>query len=276
MDFSLVISKYFPYNFLELNLILQMVCIRLPWRKNLGKKTLWASLISLIVGFIFFELTNTDIILQNHFFNFPDKTWYFKDPTNIYKKIFYNGIKFPIYVIGLGALGMSLVSWKKKLWPEYRKGLLIVTLTIILLPSSIALVGKNLSNVQCPDDLNIYRGIIPYVKHLEPYPINPNSPDGKWFKGRCWPAGHASGGFALLALVCLFKSRRKKMGAFIFAMSMGWIMGVFQMIRGNHFLSHHLTTMFLALILVSLLNIFIKDFTHESSSVKKQAGPYSY
>lgn len=163
----------------------------------------------------------------------------------------------------------SLISWRKNIWNDYRKGFIIVALTLIILPLSIAVGGKNLSNVQCPAELDLFNGSIPYVKHFEAYPPNPNSPDGKWPKGRCWPAGHASGGFALLSLVCLFRKKSHKISAFIFAMSMGWIMGVYQMLRGAHFLSHHLTTMFLALILVSFLNLYIKDFNHASSEVKE-------
>jgi membrane-associated PAP2 superfamily phosphatase len=246
-----------------------MGCIRIPWNKNLGKKTLWAGLLALILVFAFFEYTNVDLLIQQHFYIPAEKTWILKDPHFFYRKIFYTGIKIPIYIVGVTALIASIISWKKNIWNKYRKGFLVVTLTLIILPTTIAVVGKNVTNVQCPDDINRFAGTIPYVKHFEPYPPNPNSPDGKWPKGRCWPAGHASGGFALLSLVCLFQSRRNKMAAFIFAMSMGWIMGVYQMLRGMHFLSHHLTTMFLAFILVSTLNIFIKDFTHESSPTEK-------
>lgn len=234
----------------------------------MGKKTLWASLISLLIIFVFFEVTNADLFIQKMLFNYAEKKWHFQDPTLLYKKIFYTGIKIPIYVIGLSALVALIISWKKKIWTSYRKGLIIVALTLILLPTLIAVVGKNLTDVQCPDDLNVFAGRIPYVKHFEAYPINPDSSDGKWPKGRCFPAGHASGGFALLSLVCFFKSRRNKRIAFIVAMSMGWTMGVFQMIRGNHFLSHHLVTMCLAFILVSFFNITIKDFNDESSQAK--------
>lgn len=236
---------------------------------NLGKKTLWASVLALILVFAFFEYTDVDMLIQQNFYLSAENRWILRDPHLILRKIFYTGIKIPIYIIGVGALVAAIISWKNNVWNEYRKGFIIIALTLIILPTSIAVGGKNLTNVQCPEDLARFTGTIPYVKHLEPYPVNPNSLDGKWPKGRCWPAGHASGGFALFALVCLFRTRRNKIRAFIFAMSMGWIMGIYQMLRGAHFLSHDLTTMILALILVSALNILIKDFTHESSPIKK-------
>lgn len=230
----------------------------------MGKKTLWASILGLILLLAFFELTNTDLLIQEHLYLPLEKTWVLKDPGLRYRAIFYTGIKIPIFIIGISALIASIVSWKKKIWNDYRKGLIIVTLTLIILPVSIALVGKNLTNVQCPDDLNHFAGRIPYVKLFDHYPINPNSTDGKWPRGKCFPAGHASGGFALLSLVCFFKRKRNKVLAFFFAMSTGWIMAIYQMLRGAHFLSHNLTTMFLALILVSSLNLLIKDFSYES------------
>ena len=230
----------------------------------MGKKTLWASVLALIFVLAFFELTSADLLLQEHFYLPAEKTWILKDPRLLFRAIFYTGIKIPIYIIGVSALVASVISWKKNKWIEYRKGLIIITLSLIILPLSVAVVGKNISNVQCPDDLNHFAGKIPYVKLFDHYPNNPNSPDGKFPRGHCFPAGHASGGFALISLFCFFRNKRNKKLALIFAMSVGWIMGVYQMLRGAHFLSHQLTTMLLALILVSTLNLLIKDFNHVS------------
>ncbi|MBP9680863.1 MAG: phosphatase PAP2 family protein [Bacteriovorax sp.] len=229
----------------------------------MGKKTLWTTSFALMALLAFFEFTNADLILQERLYFPKEKTWLLKDPEQIWRSIFYTGIKIPIYIIGVAALIASIISWKKNIWKQYRKGLIIVTLTLIILPASIATIGKNMTNVHCPDDLTNFGGKIPYIKLLESYPTNPESPDGKWPRGRCFPAGHASGGFALLSFVCFFKSKRNRALAFFLAMATGWIMGLYQMIRGVHFLSHHLTTMLLAVILISSLNLLIKDFTHE-------------
>ncbi|MDO9183943.1 MAG: phosphatase PAP2 family protein, partial [Bacteriovorax sp.] len=217
----------------------------------------------------FFEFTNTDLLIQEHLYLPAEKTWVLKDPHLFYRALFYTAIKIPIYIIGALALGATIISWKKQKWHEYRKGLIIVTLSLIILPLSVAVIGKNMTNVQCPDDLNHFAGKIPYVKLFDSYPKNPESLDGKFRRGHCFPAGHASGGFALLSLVCFFRERKNKIWAFVFAMSMGWTMGVYQMLRGAHFLSHHLTTMILALILVSTLNQLIKDFENVSPATEK-------
>lgn len=235
----------------------------------MGKRTLWASALALMVVLAFFELTNTDLLIQEHLYISAEKTWILKDPKLIYRAIFYTGIKIPIFLVGISALVASIISWRKDKWNQYRKGLIIITLSLIILPLSVAVLGKNLTNVQCPDSLNNFAGNIPYVKIFDRYPQNVNSHDGKFPRGHCFPAGHATGGFALFSLVCFFKENRNKIFAFLIAMSMGWIMGTYQMLRGAHFLSHHLTTMILALILVSSLNLLIKDFNHVSTPTKK-------
>ena len=218
---------------------------------------------------MFFEYTNLDIVIEDSFYDFAQKAWRFQDPGAFYYKIFYQGIKFPIYIIGLLSVSGYFYSRKKNIWHEKRKGMAIIGLTLITLPLFIALVGKGVTNVHCPDDITRYGGGIPYVKVLEKYPVNPNSPDGKYPRGHCFPAGHASGGFALLSLVCFYKGRRQKIWAFLFAMSMGTAMSVIQMLRGLHYLSHQLVTFLLALIFVSIFNLIIKDsYDHSTQTTK--------
>lgn len=231
----------------------------------MGKKTLGLSIASLILILIFFESTNADLVIQNYFYSRATHSWMLQDPTGLWRLIFYKGIKVPLFLLGIGALVGSIVTWRRHHWRKRRKGLLIIALTLIILPSTIATIGKYSTNVQCPYDLKEFNGQIPYVKLFEKYPENPNSPDGTWPRGKCFPAGHASGGFALFSLIALVKTRRNKILLFLFAFIYGWTMAVYQMLRGAHFLSHHLTTMFLALILVSTLNLLIKDYSNEST-----------
>ena len=83
---------------------------------------------------------------------------------------------------------------------------------------------------------------MPYVKVCSPYPEN----DRPARRGRCFPAGHASGGFALLGLIGLARTTRGRWAAFAVAMAAGWAMGVYQMAKGAHYLSHTLVTLLVA------------------------------
>jgi len=73
----------------------------------------------------------------------------------------------------------------------------------------------------------------------------------------CWPAGHASGGFALLSLFFLFKTKKNRYIALIGALTVGWSMGVYKMLIGDHFLSHTILTMILAWLIVLVIKKMI-------------------
>lgn len=224
----------------------------------MGKKTLIISSLLLLLSLILMEFTNVDFIIQDRLYDFQNHKWLLNDPHGNLYKIFYTYIKFPIYLIALWTIYKVYKGFRQKTLFSSTRGYLILLLTLIILPTSIATVGKKSISVQCPYDIPRYGGHTPYVRLLEPYPINPNSKDGKWPPGNCFPAGHASGGFALLGLYLVARTKRERILALIFSLSMGTIMSIYQTMRGSHYLLHHVVTFALALILVSYLNLKIK------------------
>ncbi|WP_425917154.1 phosphatase PAP2 family protein [Acinetobacter sp. TSRC1-2] len=90
-------------------------------------------------------------------------------------------------------------------------------------------------------------------------------------KGHCFPGGHASIGFALMAGYAVFRLSNKKR-AYFFLVSgciLGFAMGWAQMMRGAHFLSHNLWTAWV-IWLVNVVFYFFnyKHFTIAPSSQK--------
>ena len=79
-------------------------------------------------------------------------------------------------------------------------------------------------------------------------------------KIKCWPAGHASGGFALLSLFFLFKTEKNRKKSIVFALIVGWSMGLYKMFVGDHFLSHTIITMVLSWLLILLIVKIIEKF----------------
>ena len=110
----------------------------------------------------------------------------------------------------------------------------------------------------CPKNEILYGGSMPrtavWQKYKEPFNKMPHI--------ACWPAGHASGGFALLSLYFFFKSKRKRRVAIITALIVGWAMGLYKMLIGDHFLSHTVITMLIAwlLILIIAKAVLRRDF----------------
>lgn len=52
---------------------------------------------------------------------------------------------------------------------------------------------------------------------------------------KCFPAAHASSGFALFAFAFAPSLRRRRGAIIIVVMALGWAMGCYKMIIGDHF-----------------------------------------
>lgn len=82
-----------------------------------------------------------------------------------------------------------------------------------------------------------------------------------------FPAGHASGGFALLALAWAWPVRRLRLLGLSVGLGLGGFMGVYQMARGEHFLSHTLATGLIAWLICALTaRFFAADLSSPPSS----------
>jgi len=194
------------------------------------------------VGIILlFEFTPLDIIIQDSFYNFNTHHWIINRNEPISKFIFYYGIK-RLFIALFLSLVVSIVFFRKSHWVQQHKhGLQVVILSALLIPLLIGAL-KATTNIPCPKNLSHYGGVYPYVRLLEKYPasFHPTT------KIKCYPAGHASGAFALLSLVFLFKTKKSKTIAVSVIMIIGWSMGNYKMLIGDHFLSHTLVTMLIA------------------------------
>lgn len=115
--------------------------------------------------------------------------------------------------------------------------------------SALLLVAyfKMITNVACPWHLQLFGGKEPYFSILSA------RPDYLPYH-KCFPAGHASIGYAWGALYYFFKATRPNWRWLGLAagLSTGAILGLTQQIRGAHFMSHDLTTLVLCLLCARL------------------------
>lgn len=211
----------------------------------------------LIIGSIFLVIIlllekydDFDIHLQNLFFNHDTNEWMIN--STLHKKLnifFYNGLKtFTISIGALCVLGLC-VSVKIKSLQPYHKPMLILLLSIIFVPAIVA-GAKYITNVYCPYQLDIYNGFNPFVRIIDSYPqgfiqLKP---------GRCFPAGHATAGFAFMALFFCFQDKKKKIAGLLFGIALGLIAGAYQMLRGQHFLSHTLFSLIASFMIITIIN----------------------
>lgn len=115
---------------------------------------------------------------------------------------------------------------------RWRRPLLYLLLSTLL---ATALVGwmKRWTHMDCPWDLVRYGGQKAYYGLFAQRPLGLGS-------AGCFPAGHASAGYAWVALYFFFRATSPgwKWWGFGFALGLGMTFGIAQQLRGAHFLSH--------------------------------------
>lgn len=169
---------------------------------------------------------------------------------NGHKLLLYTGPKAVLVCIGAAFLllfGATFLAHCRPALRQWRKPALLVVLSLTLVPLAVFTL-KGLTGVYSPVDLLLYGGKYQHIsllRHLYTYEAISG--------GRSFPAGHASGGFALMALYYLpLRGGVRKLLLWLSLLA-GWGMGIYQIARGEHFLSHTLTTMFLALAIITFL-----------------------
>ncbi|WP_368029977.1 phosphatase PAP2 family protein [Arcobacter sp. s6] len=216
-------------------------------QENLNKQ-ITITTILLVTVIAFFQFSNLDIFVQNFFYNFESKVWLIDKDEPILKFFLYDGMKVFLILIAVAILFSLVFLRKKKLIQEYKKGLIIVLLSAIFIPLMIGSL-KAISNTPCPCNIVNFNGVYPDIKVFDSYPKDFVQPS----KAKCWPAGHASGGFALMALFFLFKTPINQKKALIGALIVGWSMGTYKMLLGDHFLSHTIITMIMAWLIILMI-----------------------
>ena len=133
-------------------------------------------------------------------------------------------------------VALSLMLWMSTFlqprWRDLRRPSLYFTVAMIL---SIGVVGllKTVTNVDCPWDLREFGGEFPFV------PLFAHRPDGLRH-AQCFPAAHASSGYALMTLYFLAYERSRPLAklGLVTGLLAGLAFGLAQQSRGAHFFSH--------------------------------------
>lgn len=210
------------------------------------------SLLVLAAVMLIFEFTNLDLWVQALFYNSETQSWVLDTSHPILHFMLYDGPKKLLVIFEIGLLIAAVCFHKRPLIKSYQQGILIVLIALPLGPSLVSSL-KSTTNVSCPYALTQYGGDLPHIGVFEHYPSD-QQPEKRQ---RCFPAGHASGGFALLALVYLVKTPRRKRQMLIFAIAAGSLMGGYKMAVGHHFLSHTLVSMILCWFVVNLVALLV-------------------
>lgn len=195
---------------------------------------------------IAYPLTGLDSLLIAQYYDtqtliFPLKNdWFLANVMHLYLKYLMVGIGF--LMLGLWLLGLNFwTSGKtfqhKSSWLQSYHRQFIWLFVAMVVSTSVISVLKHFSEHACPWDLVLYGGTQPLIALFGSLPTGASA-------GHCFPGGHASGGFALMAFYFGFRDTLPKLAkmGLILGLLFGFIMGWSQMMRGAHFMSHNLWT----------------------------------
>lgn len=153
------------------------------------------------------------------------------------ENVLHNRAKQAVILLAALAIAGIVASVAVSRLRAWRAPLVYLVLAMALSTSLVAPL-KTATGVHCPWSLSEFGGEETYTPLL-----SPRAPASK--PGRCWPGGHASAGFSLLALYFALRDRRPR-GARIalgIALGLGTLLSVGRMMQGAHFLSHNVWTL---------------------------------
>lgn len=209
--------------------------IRIPhFRQHIG----WLALLLTLPIPVLSEASGLDIFLENIYYDAQEKTFPLLHSA-WFNAIFHNGLRTLLLCIPLAAIYLFVLGLIREknlsILPENWRSVRLPGYLIVATLSGPALVGflKNHTTHVCPSRLSLYGGPGAYQDIW-------SSPLFTWSAaGHCFPGGHATAGFAMLAFVPLLegKNRLAMVGV---GLGMGLLMGWSRMMQGLHFLSHNL------------------------------------
>jgi membrane-associated PAP2 superfamily phosphatase len=237
----------------------QMSSLNQALRTNVGEFFYPQQIVGLLLSAYFllfiYPKTGLDRTLIAQYFDvatqsFPLKHQFFLE------KFMHLGLKYCMIFVAISSLLAGLqtnihapsgASIFKSFIGNHQKNFIWAFIGMVLSTSLVSLL-KGVSVYGCPNDLAIYGGHLPLLNLLESLPKGVQA-------GHCFPGGHASGGFALMAFYFAFREVKPKFAKVMLklALVLGFAMGWAQMMRGEHFLSHNLWSAWLVWLLLFML-----------------------
>ncbi|MCF6202944.1 MAG: phosphatase PAP2 family protein [Methylococcaceae bacterium] len=184
------------------------------------------------------EFFNLDYLFSSLFFDFQTNKWPLRDFW-LTKEIFHDwGQNLSKGMGGIVFLVLLMSFFIEKL-KKHSKLLLFLLVASISGPIFIAIL-KSSTHIYCPWSLKLFGGNRPYI-HLF------DRVDSSLPIGHCFPGGHSGGGFAFVSLYYFFvlinpKYKFYGLGA---GLIIGLVFGLTQEMRGAHFLSHDIFSLFI-------------------------------
>jgi membrane-associated PAP2 superfamily phosphatase len=221
----------------------------IAWRRfYLTQAVLLAA--SAVVMLWAFHATRLDLALEAPYYDAVNHTfpWRYAWWT---KYFVHRYLKYALIIFGIAIWGIALyATWRHA--PRFLIGRQrrwwTIALSFALVPTVIAVL-RHSSSMHCPWDITDFGGYAPYFDLLERAPAGVHA-------GRCFPSGFTATGAWLLAFGLLWYPQRKlrSLAVGLLALAAAFGLGWAQQMRGAHFLSHTLWSLWVGWAVILLVH----------------------
>ena len=200
------------------------------------------ALAAMVLGVVF-HATRLDLVLAAPFYDSVNHTFPWRYAW-VSKYLIHRYVKYAMLALGFAVWLVALrQQWRPAsagFFASHRRRWWTVALSFVLVPLAIGLLRRE-SAMHCPWDITDFGGYAPYFDLFAQVPAGLRG-------GRCFPAAFVSSGSWTLAFALLWYPQRRRLAVavgvatFAFAFALGWV----QQMRGAHFLSHTLWSLWIS------------------------------
>ena len=194
---------------------------------------LWLALpLAIAAGLLLLDHTDLDLVLAAWFYD-PETHSFPLRTTFLFDTVLHHWTKYVVMSAACLSWGGCVLTYAVPVLRPHRRELLFLGLALALAPAAVAAL-KLLSDRHCPWDVVQFGGFAPYLPLLDSAPTGLRP-------GHCFPAGHATTGFSLMAFHFVgWSSAQPGMSwtGLTAGLAAGLGLGFGRMAQGAHFLSH--------------------------------------
>lgn len=155
-------------------------------------------------------------------------------------ELLHTGGRALMRLVGVLALSAWALSFRSARLATHRADLGYFAACMVLVPLTVGLL-KQITNVDCPWDLQGFGGTMPVIHWFESRPAGLP-------RAACFPGAHSSSAFALFGLFFVWRASKPTWAtiALFGTLLLGGLFSLAQQSRGAHFLSHDIVSGLLA------------------------------
>jgi len=216
----------------------------------------------LLLALLALEGTSIDRDVSLWFFDAGTRSFPLRNDF-LFDTVLHHWAKYAVILATVAAGIMTLLTWVVPALKPKRRLLLFVVMAMTLAPVAVTSL-KQVTDRPCPWDLVEFGGSIPSTPLFQ----HRSLPHGR---GLCFPAGHASTGFALMAFYfAAFRERRHRLARAVLILGVltGLLLGLGRIAQGAHFVSHVLWAGLVCWLVMLTLHLLLPEATTDRVATK--------